>query len=494
VKKSELESKVQDFIHHHQLLLPHETIIVAVSGGADSVCMLHLLTRLQEHFNLHLHIAHFNHQLRAAESEADSQYVKELAEQFNIPVTLGSGDVLAHQVSRNCTLEEAARELRYMFFYEVAKKVGAKKIAIGHTLDDNVETIIMHILRGTGLSGLKGMSPCSPLPYIKDTPPLFNNSVGQRQHDLSIVRPLLDVTRDETMYYCQKYQFAPRIDSSNLSLSFYRNRIRLELIPLLKQYNPGLELSLLRLADMAQADINFIEIQSIQALMNVSQLKDGKILLNRAKTKDLPVAIQRQVIRLAIAGIRGNLKDISLDHIESIRGLLSKPVGKEFSLPYSLTCYGEYDYIVITNAEKCKSSQGLSSQQLINIPGETIFPGWIIEATISNKLVNSEQIQQIKLQGAFVADFDLRITGTKLYIRHRQPGDKFQPLGMKSWKSLQNFMVDLKIPVAQRSLVPLVCSSKQIYWVVGFRIDEKAKVTTDTRNMLHLTFIREGSM
>lgn len=491
MKKLEVESRVQDFICQHRLFTPHETIIVAVSGGADSVCMLYLLNELRQHLDLHLHIAHLNHQLRANESEVDSQYVKKLAEQLNIPATISSKDVLAHRVNQNCSLEEAARELRYMFLYQVAREVGAKKIAIGHTLDDNVETIIMHILRGTGLSGLKGLSPCSPLPFAENASPLFNNPTGQRQHDLLIVRPLLNITREETECYCRKHQFAPRIDSSNLSLSFYRNRIRLELIPILEQYNPGIKNSLLKLADIAQADMDFVEDQSIKAFTNVSQLKDGKIFLNKARMGELPVALQREVIRFAVAGIRGSLKDISLDHVEAVRSLLSKPVGKKFSLQYRFTCYSEYDDIVITDKEETDFCRELPALSLLNIPGETILYGWRVEASICNKLIDSERLQQIKKQDSFAADLDLNITGRELYVRHRQPAEKFQPLGMKSEKSLQDFMVDLKIPAAQRNLVPLVCSSEQIFWIVGYRIDERAKVTTDTRNILHLEFLRE---
>ena len=246
MKMVKLESRVKDFIQRHKLISPGGRIVVAVSGGADSVCLLHVLARCQAELDIKLYVAHLNHQLRGAESEADAKYVADLAARLDVPITVGKRDVAAYKAERGCSIEEAARELRYDFLARVADDVGADRVAIGHTRDDRVETILMHILRGTGTSGLRGLEPCSPMPCKSRQPSAIS-------HQVWAIRPLLDVTREGTMNYCQEHQLAPRIDSSNLSLSFFRNRCRLELLPLLREYNPNVDQALLRLASPGPA-------------------------------------------------------------------------------------------------------------------------------------------------------------------------------------------------------------------------------------------------
>ncbi len=501
MEKAEVVSKVSGYICHHKLLSSHETIVVAVSGGADSVCLFHLLVSLRERFDLKLHIAHLNHQLRDAESEADALYVQKLAKQFNTPITHCKQDVLAYKANKGCCLEEAARELRYKFFSKVAKETGAKQVAIGHTLDDNVETILMHILRGTGISGLRGLAPCSILPYSQAATFRYGGLRTEQQGELLAIRPLLGITREETLNYCYIHKLLPRSDSSNLLLSFKRNRLRLELLPLLEEYNPCVKNSLLQLAEIAQADMTFIEDQAVQAWKRVVSWKGDMILLDKKQITTLPVSLQRQVIRLAVSKIRGDLRDIGLNSIEAVRNLLEKNVGKELHLPHNIVCYSEYNEIVISNAanqstcleataDKTETSPALSDQISLNIPGETILPGWKVITSVSQKSHDSHGLYKTEWRDPFTADLDIAITGTQLFIRNRKAGDKFQPLGMKLSKTLQNFMVDIKIPIAQRSQVPLLCSLQQIHWIVGFRIDERVKITSDTADILHVEFIR----
>ena len=501
MEKIEVVSKVSDYIRQHKLLSSHETIVVAVSGGADSVCLFHVLAGLREHLDLKLHIAHLDHQLREAESEADALYVQELAKQFNAQITLCKQDVPAYKKSRDCCLEEAARELRYKFFHEVAEEIGAKRIAIGHTQDDNVETVLMHILRGTGISGLRGLAPCSTLPYSQAKLSRYGSIRTEPQGELLAIRPLLDITGEEALNYCRIHKLLPRTDSSNLLLSFKRNRLRLELLPLLKEYNPCVKNSILQLAEIAQADMAFIEDQAVQAWKRVGRWTGGMILLDKRQTIALPVSLQRQVVRLAMSKIQGDLRDIGLNNIEAVRNLLEKNVGKELHLPNNIFCYSEYNEIVIsqkaqqsicskTTAGKTEDSPISLDQIPLNIPGETILPGWKVITSIFQRLHGSHGLYKTEEGDPFTADLDIAITGTQLFVRNRKEGDKFQPLGMKLTKTLQNFMVDIKLPIAQRSQVPLLCSLQQIHWIVGFRIDERVKITSDTMEILHVDFIR----
>ena len=490
----ELESRVKGFIHQHKLIPSRETIVVAVSGGADSVCLLHMLAKWQDELDIKLHVAHLNHQLRGAESEADAKYVNELAVRLDIPITVGKQDVAAYKVERSCSIEEAAREMRYDFLSKVAAGIGANRVAIGHTRDDQVETILMHILRGTGTSGLRGLEPCSPLPSKSCQPSAVN-------HQLWAIRPLLDVTREETMHYCQQYQLAPRIDSSNLSLSFFRNRCRLELLPLLREYNPNVDQALLRMAEIANDDVSFIQQQALQLWEEVAKLEDGAVYLDKKKSTVLPLALQRQLIRLALARILGTTRDIEAKHIEAVRDLLNKTVGKRVSLPHNIVCRNEYDELVIAVSQSPEGSEVATKQSHVllpllkgefplNIPGETVLHGWRVLASISAVTAPCHSEGAKQSHSSFVAEFDLQPAGDELFVRQRQPGDSFQPLGMNKPKKLQHFMIDAKIPLPWRDYVPLVCSPQQILWVVGCRIDDRVKVTETSREIIRLEFIR----
>jgi len=459
-------------IKQHGLVPAGEKVVVAVSGGADSVCLLHTLVCHREALGIELHLAHLNHQLRQAESDADAKYVSRLAHEMGVPATVECRDVAAYQRQTGCSLEEAAREVRYCFLDEVADAVHASRVAVGHTCDDHVETILMHLLRGSGTAGLRGLQPRSLLRYRKNRSPL------------EVVRPLLEVTRQETADYCRQHNLKPRTDSSNVSPDFLRNRIRLELLPLLRTYNPGIDDALLRLAATAGDDAAYIEAQASQAWNEVSEKEKGAIHLDARLVDKLPRPIQRQLFRMAIRAIKGNLKDIEAGHIEAMVSFLAKPAGKLLCLPENLRLTTGYGRLVLSSDLSYPVPlPDLEKNCKLNVPGDIVFPGWRVRA----------EIVEGKFHGGedrFSASFDLRKAGTELMVRRRQPGDRLQPLGMGQVKKLQDFMVDARIPRMWRDRVPLVCSPAQILWVVGWRIDDRVKVTEATEKTLSLTFER----
>ncbi|MDO8687426.1 MAG: tRNA lysidine(34) synthetase TilS, partial [Dehalococcoidales bacterium] len=314
-----LEPRVLGFIREHRLLGGQQQLVVAVSGGQDSVCLLHILVALQERLQLKLHVAHLDHQLRGAESAADAQYVAQLAKQFGIPATLDQRDVKDYQARQRISLEEAAREVRYTFLAEVARSIGTDRVAVGHTTDDHIETILMHLIRGAGTRGLRGLQPASQW-----------QSAGA---SLTIVRPLLQVSRQETADYCHDHQLIPRLDSSNLSLLPLRNRIRQQLLPLLQSYNPRVTEALLRTAHIAGDDLAFLEQEGSRLWTGIAQRQGDSIILSKVSFLDLPAALQRHLLRTAIAGLLGNLKDIETRHIEEIMATLTRSAGKKLSLP-----------------------------------------------------------------------------------------------------------------------------------------------------------------
>jgi tRNA(Ile)-lysidine synthase len=517
MSKVGIESKVLDLAQRHNLIPRKALLVIGVSGGADSVCLLHVLAEWRRRLRIRLHVAHLNHQIRGAESQADAEYVANLADSLGIPSTVESQDVAAYRIERKCSLEEAARELRYAFFASVARKVGAHRIAIGHTRDDQVETILMHILRGTGVTGLSGLAPCSPLAYDSQgtSLPAFSRSLRAKRGNLLVIRPLLDITREETVSYCQEHQLEPCTDSSNLSPSFFRNRLRLHLLPLLRQYNPSFDQALLRLADIAREDNALIEQQASGLWDVVAKQEDNAICLDRKQMVGLPIALQRHILRTAVTRLVGDTRDIEASHIEAARNLLDRQPGKRVSLPHGLICHGGYDELAIAGqpsnvvaltsvaAREAWQSQLppcpfplLPDEFHLKVPGKTAFSGWNVLASIVRGQVtflssqHTMSTRERTRQSNLVAHFDLQKTGMNLCVRKRLPGDKFQPLGMNLPKKLHEFMVDAKIPHSWRGRIPIVCSPQQIIWVVGWRIDDRVKLTEASNEILRLEFIR----
>jgi tRNA(Ile)-lysidine synthase len=430
--------------------------------------------------------------------------VSNLASSLGVPSTVDTQDVAAYRTERKSSLEEAARELRYAFFAKVARKVGAHRIAVGHTKDDQVETILMHILRGTGIAGLCGLAPCSPL--ISDnqgmpSPARASRLVKAQRSNLLVIRPLLEATRQETTIYCQQHQLEPRVDSSNLLPSFFRNRLRLHLLPVLRQYNPSIDQALLRLADIAKEDSVFIEQQASGLWDQVARQENKAIYLDKKQMAGLSIALQRHLLRLAVTRLARDVRDIEATHIEAARGLLNKPAGKISALPHDLICQGGYNELVITST--AKQSQlppcpfpALPDEFHLEVPGKTAFSGWNVLASIVRERVDFLPSRGAKskkgetYQSKLVAHFDLQKTGMNLHVRSRCPGDRFQPLGMKMPKKLHEFMVDAKIPRSWRGRIPIVCSPEQIIWVVGWRIDDRVKLAEAGKEILRLEFIR----
>jgi tRNA(Ile)-lysidine synthase len=463
-----LEQRVFDFIRKHRLVSAGEKLVVAVSGGADSVCLLQILTSLKEELKLKLHIAHLDHQLRGTESAADAEYVADLAKKLGIPATIERRDVKAYQKKMRLSTEEAAREVRYRFLTDVAGATGAKRVAVGHTQDDHIETILMHLIRGAGTRGMRGLQPATEWP--------------SKDGKLIVIRPLLEVSHQETEDYCRRHSLAPRLDASNLSLSPLRNRIRQQLLPLLQSYNPGIAEALLRTGRIAGDDIDFLDKETARLWAKIARQEGEAITLNRKALDRLPPTLKRYLLRSGAERLLGSAKDIEMRHIEEMMALLDRPAGKRLSLPGGLIFSTSYDnYILTLDLATLSPLPELGGENKLNIPGQTRLSGWHIKADII-------ELQEMTEKDDFTACFDLAETGDKLTVRPRQRGDRFQPLGLSLPKKLGEFMIDARIPQNWRKNIPIVCSPEQIVWVVGWRIDERVKVSQKTKQVLRLEF------
>jgi tRNA(Ile)-lysidine synthase len=341
-------------------------------------------------------------------------------------------------------------------------------VAVGHTQDDHIETILMHLIRGSGTGGLRGLQP-----------------VNQWQlggNRITVVRPLLTVSREETAAYCQSYQLAPRLDTTNLSMSPLRNKIRLQLLPLLKEYNPAIAEALQRTAKIAEDETAFIELLGDIAWERIVKIKNNTVLTDKESFTGAHPAVQRYLIRKAIEQLVGNLKDIEAHHIEDILAALHKPAGKTIQLPYGLVFVVEYDrYLLGTDPTALSPFPPLKGEFTLNVPGTTQIADWMVKTD----LIRREEMKQGK---DFTAYFDFDKTGDKLTVRPYRTGDRFQPLGMSGSKKLGEFMIDAHIPHAWRNRIPIVCSQAQIMWVVGYRIDDRFKVTEVTERVVRVEF------
>jgi len=307
-----LARKVLHFIEESRLIDHPEVVVVGVSGGPDSLCLLHTLWTL----GYKVHVAHLNHRLRE-EADAEADFVLKLARELKLPTSLGLADVKNHQHQSHLSLEESARELRYEFLTSVARSIGATKIAVGHTASDQAETLLLQIIRGTG--SLKGMDACV------------------KYHDgMKVVRPLLRIKREEILKYLEQQGLAYQIDYSNLSPAFLRNRIRLELIPLLKDYNPRIEEALFRLSHILRDESSFLEGEVEEVYGSLAQKKEGEVILSLDISRLHP-ALVRRLIRRAMREAGGNLRDVELKHIEEVRRALSWRPGRRLCLPHGFT-------------------------------------------------------------------------------------------------------------------------------------------------------------
>jgi tRNA(Ile)-lysidine synthase len=461
---------VRRFFSEHPL--SGETVLAAVSGGPDSVCLLHALWTLREELGIGLHIAHLNHQLRGADSDADAAYVKALGKKLNVPTTIGMRDAAAYRKEHKLSPEEAAREVRYRFLAEAARDVGASVIAVGHTADDRAETVLMNLLRGTGTRGLRGLRPMSERTFGIST--------------VRIIRPLLDVSRAATEAYCAEHGLAPRLDASNLNDAPTRNRVRRKLIPALRAYNPNIAAALLRTARIAGDDTDFIDGEVARLLPALMTAGEGCASLDKAGLAALPAALRRHVLRAAVLQVRGTLKDIEAGHIEELIDALDKPAGTVIALPDGLWFSVEYDrYLVARDTAALCPLPVLNGEHRLTVPGTTRLPGWEVTADVCG--AGSETGQE---DDGWTARFDYDVTGAALTARPRRPGDRFYPLGAGGSRKLNRFLIDEKVPRAWRARVPIVVTPEGIIWAAGWRIDERARVTDATRRVLRLRFAR----
>ena len=444
------------------MIVPGDKILVGVSGGTDSTCLLHLLSSLKDELKVELQVAHLNHMIRGKDAEVDARYVSKLAKNLSLPAVIKSANIPELAKNLKLSLEDTGRKIRYEFFEKTADEISASKIALGHTADDNIETFLMRLLRGSGARGLTGIPP-----------------VRGR-----IIRPLIKTWRKEIEEYSAKHKITARIDYTNYESRYVRNRIRLKLIPQLKVFNPNLKETLLNTIELLTLDNLYFRDKSEEILKEVIlEEKKDSLDLDLRKLLRLGRGAESHVIRAAIERLRGNLIDISYQHIEDILDQLVNPEPWQLCLPDGLYVIGRKEVLTITKA-KPEPKLKIKFNYFLKVPGEIEIPeiGLKLKATLSDKTINFSP----ETADPFEAYLDFEKTGDRLTIRNKEDGDKFSPFGLKGSKKLQDFFVDEKVPIERRDEIPIVLSGERIAWLVGFRIDEEFKITDKTKRILKL--------
>ncbi len=460
----DFQSKVLGFIVSRRLLRPGMKVVVGVSGGVDSVALLHVLKEATP-LSLSLHVAHLNHLLRPEAGE-EARFVQRLAHSWGIPVTIGYADVRRIAAAKKTSVEAAGRIARYAFLRHVARMVGAERIAVAHHADDRVETILLNLLRGTGPSGLSGI-------------PARNGAV---------VRPLLCVRREEIEGYCRKAGLTWCVDPSNLSTDYRRNKVRHQLLPFLRrEFNPRVEDALLRLAEIVEEEDRFLRGCALKVGRRLVKERDrGRLRWDLVRFLKLPRPLQRRLLRAAVVEVAGGLEDLGYTHVEDSLRLLSDGVpGAEIHLPGGVRIRKGYQEFAVFKGNEA-AEKPPEVERRIAIPGTTPLPE--LGFTISAQVIERHECGEPFPDSPGVAFFDYDKLKFPLYVRTRRPGDRIRPLGMEGSKKLKKLFGDLKIPKEERDRIPVVASDGVVYWVVGCRRSRDGLVTPETRRLLVLRF------
>ena len=451
-----LLEKVRKTIDKYSLLQTGDKVLIAYSGGPDSTALLEALLRLRERYALRLALAHFNHLLRSA-SAGDEEFAAAQAQRLGLPFYLGREDVRAYAAEARQNLEEAGRERRYDFLRTTASRVGANRIATGHTMTDQAETVILRILRGTGPAGLAGISP---------------TVAGL------IIRPLLEVERDEIEAWLRADEIRWREDESNRDRRFLRNRVRLDLIPYLKRdFEPAIIRQLSRLADICREEEAFLRGLDQKSGEAKAPAVDREITLDAAELARLPVAAGRRRVRDFLRRLRGDLRRLSYFDIEAVRRLAEH---REHRLPGGPVLRRDNGRIHVSGKPESSAPS----------PFRHVWDGRSELKIDESEAAYRSETRPAAGAGALLPDDANRVCldadkiKFPLVVRPRKDGDRYQPLGSPGRKKLKEILRARGVPLEERDRLPVFLSEGKIVWVPGLPVADGFKVTPDTKNIL----------
>ena len=463
---TDIKKTVKNTILSHKLISVGDYVLLGLSGGPDSLCLLNILAKLQDELSFTLYALHVNHKIRGEEADLDMDYTVKCCKALGIPLTVKISDIPDIAKQLNIGEEEAGRMVRQQALRKKAQKLKDEfkdariRIALAHNKDDQAETVLMRILRGTGIHGLAAMD---------------------HERDDGLIRPLLDCPRNKVVDYCDENDLRPRIDSTNMSIEYTRNRIRLRLIPVLeREFNPNLKDSLVRLADAAREDDEFINDVAKKQLPRLVYKKgvnsiDAWDSMPRRQLANMDPAVAKRVIRLMFS--RAGLKqDIAAIHLNALLAAIDKPESTitEFPKGYTAEVSGDRVYFKAPDAgrKKEKNKTEISDCKVVSITDAPPLRSF----TRNECALDAEKL--LTLEGDIV-------------LRTRRPGDRIRPIGLGGSKKLQDYLTDAKIPKEERDKIAVLCCGHEVLWVQGRAVSELCKVDGTTEYML-ITKIQEG--
>jgi len=462
----DLPQEVEKTISKYNMIKMKDVIVVGVSGGADSMCLLHILIRLKEKYNLSVFATHLNHQFRGEEADKDAAYVEDICKQWGIPVYVKKFDVPAYAKEIGVSDEEAGRIIRYSHYEEILNKENADKIAVAHNLNDHIETIFINMIRGSGIEGLKGIEAVRK----------------------NIIRPLIKTERIDIEKYCMNNGIDYRIDKTNLEPIYGRNKIRIELIPYIEDnLNSNIMATLNRLSDIISAENDYIDIQAQKAFTETAKCFKNSVKYSIIRLNNLHPALKRRVIRTGLKKLLGSLKGIEYKHVEEIVFLTKAKTGATVMLPGNITAYISYENLIIKhNIEKVT---GLFCYKLQRNKDNIIAP---LNITVNVAELKIDEIVSLSKKLDEIYIDEAKIVGD-LVIRNRIPGDIFSPIGLKGSKKLKDFFIDEKIPKEERGNILILADDVDIIWVIDKRIGEKYKITNNTKDVIKIKVLRRAT-
>ncbi|RPH48921.1 MAG: tRNA lysidine(34) synthetase TilS [Desulfobacteraceae bacterium] len=472
-----LIKKVEKTLSEYYMLKENDSVLVGVSGGADSVALIHILKEISLLFSLKLGVAHLNHSLRGNESDNDALFVASVSDKLHLPCFVEKKDVIKYKTENGLSIEEAGRLVRYAFFEDIAEKKGYNRIALGHTCDDNAELVLMYLLRGSGPLGLSGIPPVRP---------------GTKSN-ISIIRPLIKTGRKELIDYISEKNLSYITDQSNLDEKYLRNRVRNRLIPELKDgYNPKIVETLNRLSSIVRSEEEWME-NELKFILDKNTLvkEDNRIVLSVSGMNALHPAAKKRAIRSAVAGVKGDLRRISYSHTELVSVQLEGNSYKwNLDLPDRIRVSRTGSSLVVSKEKnslrsivsKSGISDRLNFEYVINEPCRVNAEKEGFKVLFSE--IMNISLEDISKSASGVAFFDMDTISFPLVLRNCLPGDRFTPLGMTGSKKVSKYLINKKVPGESRLKLPVLLSSGRIIWLAGHVIDDSVKVTLNTRKIL----------
>ena len=449
-----MQKKVLDFIRKKKLLKKGDSVVLGVSGGADSICMLKMLSDAQKRRDIALYVLHINHNIRGDEAKEDAEFVKRACTKFKVPHRVVSVDVPRIAEEEGLSLEEAGRIVRYEEFSKYAYEVGANKIAVAHNSNDNAETVLMNLARGTGIKGLSGIAPKRKMEDAKG-------------NIIEVIRPILCLTRKEIEEYLKENEIEYRNDSTNDSTDYTRNKIRLEVMPLLENINDNAMQNITNASKELASTSEYIEKDVNEAYEEYVEDRGDRLFLSD-ESFSVDYIVLTGIIRRMIENTAGKLKDITRIHVGDVVSLKEKQVGKKIDLPYSVVAEREYDGISMF-CESDESSNEENEKEVVISFEDDDFDRNNIEELEYTKWLDYDKIDDV-------------------VVRTRKKGDYIVIDDKGGRKKLKKYFIDEKIPRRERDEVLLVADGSHILWVVGYRISEAVKITPETKKIVKLTY------